>query len=159
MFRFRWLCSFRMICSTIRCGFRICWKNGPDSSLLFWRILHTEGMGSSGAHSPNQNSLEVLFSCCVDEVAAQHVNAECILHYGDACMSDSEGRIPVRYVFARTEFDQQDFRDQIFKFDFSAIDQIDLVIDLSVGHVCEVRNRSISFYCCSEDHIDHPSFR
>ncbi|CAG8446404.1 5867_t:CDS:10 [Diversispora eburnea] len=25
-------------------------------------------------------------SCCVDEVAAQHVNAECIIHYGRSCL-------------------------------------------------------------------------
>lgn len=26
-------------------------------------------------------------SCCVDEVAAAHVNADCVIHYGRACMS------------------------------------------------------------------------
>lgn len=26
-------------------------------------------------------------SCCVDEVAAQHVDADAIVHYGHACMS------------------------------------------------------------------------
>lgn len=26
-------------------------------------------------------------SCCVDEVAAQHVNADAIIHYGEACLS------------------------------------------------------------------------
>jgi hypothetical protein len=26
-------------------------------------------------------------SCCVDEVAAQHVNADAMVHYGHACMS------------------------------------------------------------------------
>jgi hypothetical protein len=27
------------------------------------------------------------YSCCVDEVAAQHVDADAIVHYGHACMS------------------------------------------------------------------------
>ncbi|KAG6536166.1 hypothetical protein ZIOFF_001215 [Zingiber officinale] len=26
-------------------------------------------------------------SCCVDEIGASHVNAECVVHYGHACMS------------------------------------------------------------------------
>ncbi|KXN92635.1 Diphthamide biosynthesis protein 2 [Leucoagaricus sp. SymC.cos] len=39
-------------------------------------------------------------SCCVDEVAAQHVNADVIVHYGHACMSLTS-RLPVIYVFGR----------------------------------------------------------
>jgi diphthamide biosynthesis enzyme Dph1/Dph2-like protein len=27
------------------------------------------------------------FSCCVDEVAASHVDADAMVHYGYACMS------------------------------------------------------------------------
>ena len=27
------------------------------------------------------------FSCCVDEVAGEHVNADIIVHYGRACLS------------------------------------------------------------------------
>ena len=29
----------------------------------------------------------VSFSCCIDEVAAEHVNADLIIHYGRACLS------------------------------------------------------------------------
>jgi diphthamide biosynthesis protein 2 len=29
----------------------------------------------------------LLGSCCVDEVAAQHVDAHAVVHYGRACMS------------------------------------------------------------------------
>ena len=28
-----------------------------------------------------------LGSCCVDEVSAQHVDADAVVHYGRACMS------------------------------------------------------------------------
>lgn len=37
-------------------------------------------------------------SCCVDEVAAQHIRAQAIVHYGQACLSRTS-RIPVYYVF------------------------------------------------------------
>ncbi|ORC91584.1 putative diphthamide synthesis protein [Trypanosoma theileri] len=36
-------------------------------------------------------------SCCPDEITAQHYNSDCIIHFGDACMSRST-RIPVYYV-------------------------------------------------------------
>ncbi|XP_077133026.1 2-(3-amino-3-carboxypropyl)histidine synthase subunit 2 isoform X2 [Ranitomeya variabilis] len=39
-------------------------------------------------------------SCCVDEVAAEHVGAEALVHYGRACLSPCR-RLPVFYVFGR----------------------------------------------------------
>ncbi|KAH8105233.1 putative diphthamide synthesis protein-domain-containing protein [Cristinia sonorae] len=46
-------------------------------------------------------------SCCVDEVAAQHVDADAMVHYGHACMSQTS-RLPVIYVFGRKEIDADD---------------------------------------------------
>ncbi|XP_038160179.1 2-(3-amino-3-carboxypropyl)histidine synthase subunit 2 [Cyprinodon tularosa] len=43
-------------------------------------------------------------SCCVDEVAAEHVGADCIVHYGGACLSPSK-RLPVMYVFEKRPLD------------------------------------------------------
>lgn len=43
-------------------------------------------------------------SCCVDEVAAEHVGAECIVHYGSACLSPSK-RLPLLYVFEKRAVD------------------------------------------------------
>ncbi|EKM51131.1 uncharacterized protein PHACADRAFT_177826 [Phanerochaete carnosa HHB-10118-sp] len=40
-------------------------------------------------------------SCCVDEVAAQHVDADAMVHYGHACMSQTS-RLPVIYVFGKS---------------------------------------------------------
>lgn len=39
--------------------------------------------------SPMCSSAELtsLISCCVDEVAAQHVDADLIVHYGHTCLS------------------------------------------------------------------------
>jgi hypothetical protein len=37
-------------------------------------------------------------SCCVDEVAAAHHAADCIVHFGRACMSPVS-RLPARFVF------------------------------------------------------------
>ncbi|XP_029313429.1 2-(3-amino-3-carboxypropyl)histidine synthase subunit 2 [Cottoperca gobio] len=43
-------------------------------------------------------------SCCVDEVAAEHVGADCIVHYGSACLSPSK-RLPLMYIFERRPVD------------------------------------------------------
>eukprot|EP00753_Platysulcus_tardus_P001225 PLAT11185.1.p1 GENE.PLAT11185.1~~PLAT11185.1.p1 ORF type:complete len:534 (+),score=235.17 PLAT11185.1:116-1603(+) len=43
-------------------------------------------------------------SCCVDEVAAAHLDAELIVHFGDACCSPTQ-RLPVLYIFGRKACD------------------------------------------------------
>ncbi|KAI8995264.1 diphthamide biosynthesis protein [Trametes punicea] len=43
-------------------------------------------------------------SCCVDEVAAQHVDADALVHYGHACMSQTS-RLPVIYVLGKRPID------------------------------------------------------
>ncbi|KAJ5156412.1 hypothetical protein N7492_009215 [Penicillium capsulatum] len=37
-------------------------------------------------------------TCCVDEIAAEHVDADVVVHYGRSCLSPS-ARLPVIYVF------------------------------------------------------------
>ncbi|XP_076062733.1 2-(3-amino-3-carboxypropyl)histidine synthase subunit 2-like [Oratosquilla oratoria] len=39
-------------------------------------------------------------SCCVDEVTAEHVGADSIIHYGRSCLSPSK-QLPVLHVFTR----------------------------------------------------------
>ncbi|RUS80213.1 hypothetical protein EGW08_012038 [Elysia chlorotica] len=43
-------------------------------------------------------------SCCVDEVGAQHNRADCLIHFGRACLSPTV-RLPVLYVFGRSPID------------------------------------------------------
>uniref|UniRef100_A0A182QA95 2-(3-amino-3-carboxypropyl)histidine synthase subunit 2 n=1 Tax=Anopheles farauti TaxID=69004 RepID=A0A182QA95_9DIPT len=44
-------------------------------------------------------------SCCVDEVAASHANADGIVHFGHACLS-KVARVPVLYVFFQHALDE-----------------------------------------------------
>jgi diphthamide biosynthesis protein 2 len=37
-------------------------------------------------------------SCCVDEIAAEHVDADAVIHYGRSCLSPT-ARLPVTHVF------------------------------------------------------------
>lgn len=43
-------------------------------------------------------------SCCPDEVAALHLQADVLVHYGHACLSPT-GTLPVIYSFGQLEFD------------------------------------------------------
>ncbi|KAI4140621.1 MAG: hypothetical protein LQ340_007843, partial [Diploschistes diacapsis] len=52
---------------------------------------------------PNKEKLYILAdtsygSCCADEIAAEHVSADVLIHYGRACLSPTS-RLPVIYVF------------------------------------------------------------
>ncbi|KAG8533218.1 uncharacterized protein KY384_002001 [Bacidia gigantensis] len=39
-------------------------------------------------------------ACCVDEIAAEHVDADAVIHYGRACLSPTS-RLPIIYVFTK----------------------------------------------------------
>lgn len=43
-------------------------------------------------------------SCCVDEIAAEHVNAQVIVHFGRSCLSPTV-RLPVIYIFTTPPLD------------------------------------------------------
>ncbi|KAI1819143.1 putative diphthamide synthesis protein-domain-containing protein [Xylaria intraflava] len=43
-------------------------------------------------------------SCCVDEIAAEHADADAVVHYGRACLSPT-ARLPVLHIFTRQELD------------------------------------------------------
>ncbi|EHA8588737.1 2-(3-amino-3-carboxypropyl)histidine synthase subunit 2 [Cocos nucifera] len=43
-------------------------------------------------------------SCCVDEIGASHVDADCVVHYGHACMSPTS-TLPALFVFGKASID------------------------------------------------------
>ena len=46
----------------------------------------------------------VLYSCCVDEIAAEHYNADGIIHFGHSCLSQVR-RLQVLHVFCNQTLD------------------------------------------------------
>ncbi|XP_042043952.1 2-(3-amino-3-carboxypropyl)histidine synthase subunit 2-like [Salvia splendens] len=46
-------------------------------------------------------------SCCVDEVGAAHVGAECVIHYGHTCLS-STSTIPALFIFDKASISPSD---------------------------------------------------
>lgn len=52
-------------------------------------------------------------SCCPDVVAAAHLQADCMVHYGHACLSVTTSRIPVIHSFGQLEVDVETCAAQI----------------------------------------------
>lgn len=72
--------------SRCSCGSRVenmCGTKGKSSGRKVWILADT-------AYS----------SCCVDEVASQHVNGDLVVHFGDACLNAIQN-LPVVYCFGK----------------------------------------------------------
>ncbi|XP_067118338.1 2-(3-amino-3-carboxypropyl)histidine synthase subunit 2 isoform X1 [Centruroides vittatus] len=50
-------------------------------------------------------------SCCVDEVAAEHVSADALIHFGHSCLSSTD-RLPILYIFCNMPFDIPNAREE-----------------------------------------------
>ncbi|CAM9199138.1 unnamed protein product [Discosporangium mesarthrocarpum] len=72
-----------------------------------------EGRGSGDASTSEEGDDPLIFitgdtsygNCCVDEVSAQHLRADAIVHYGRACLSPTAAGVPVLYVFGKSPLD------------------------------------------------------
>lgn len=87
-------------------------------------------------------------SCCVDEIAASHVSADAIIHFGHACLSRSV-RLPTHYVFYRSQLDTDRlvtaFQDQFPDENSNLI----VFYDVSYAYCMEsVRGRLLDYYKC-----------
>ncbi|XP_058443084.1 2-(3-amino-3-carboxypropyl)histidine synthase subunit 2 [Malaya genurostris] len=75
-------------------------------------------------------------SCCVDEIAASHVNADGVLHFGHACLSRSN-RLPTKYVFPRSQLNTDCFMTSICE-QFSDPDtELAIFYDVSYAYCIE----------------------
>lgn len=76
-------------------------------------------------------------ACCVDEIAAEHINADAVVHYGRACLSPT-ARIPVIHIFTVQQLQDQssliqDFEEYYVKRQASVI----LMADVTYQHHLE----------------------
>lgn len=72
-------------------------------------------------------------ACCVDEVAAEHVDADVVVHYGRACLSPT-GRLPVIFVFTSKPLNMEQTI-QSFKSTYSSLDEkVCLMADVPYQH-------------------------
>ena len=69
----------------------------------------------------------------MDEVAAEHVGADCIVHYGSACLSPSK-RLPLMYVFERRPVDLEKCTSAFRELYPDTQSHIVLLYDVNYGH-------------------------
>ncbi|KAK2055419.1 diphthamide biosynthesis protein 2 [Colletotrichum caudatum] len=64
----------------------------------------TTALGGSDSHRVYILADTSYSACCVDEIAAEHADAQVVVHYGRSCLSPTS-RLPVIYVFTRHTLD------------------------------------------------------
>lgn len=72
--------------SEVKCSADSCCKTGKVESPLSQKLWILADTSYS--------------SCCIDEVAAGHVNSDLVIHFGDACLNVVES-LPAAYVFGK----------------------------------------------------------
>lgn len=72
-------------------------------------------------------------SCCGDEIAAAHVDAQCIIHYGHTCLSQMS-KLPIWYVFGRAMIDVRDCAHQLVDYGSKGRKNILVLFDLEYAH-------------------------
>ena len=87
----------------LQCGLRSSNRHQLDSSKPDQDVLTRQAGYLSVSDQKYEPKLYILGdtsygACCVDEIAAEHINADVIVHYGRACLSPT-ARLPVIYVF------------------------------------------------------------
>jgi diphthamide biosynthesis protein 2 len=80
-------------------------------------------------------------ACCVDEIAAEHCDAEVVVHYGRSCLSPT-ARLPVIYVFTTHPLDPEPML-QCFESTFSEKDtKVVLMADVTYNdHLSSIAER------------------
>ena len=80
-------------------------------------------------------------NCCVDEVAADHIDADLVVHFGHACLSLTS-RLPVLYVFHKLPIDVEHACDSLLsRIEESAAalasKKLVLMYDVGYEHACQ----------------------
>jgi len=68
-------------------------------------------------------------SCCVDEITAEHVGANGLIHFGRACLSHHNRKLPVLYIFENLSVEKELFLTAFTK-TFKTDDSVLLISDL-----------------------------
>ena len=93
-------------------------------------------------------------SCCVDEVAAQHYQADSIVHFGRSCLSQTS-HLPVLFVFGQQPIDGADCCQSFRRLFPKSTEKVVILYDVVYAHaVGELHNKGsdyISTYCATQN--------
>jgi len=83
--------------------------------------------------------------CCVDEVLAQHMKGDVILHFGSACLSASTRRTPVRHTFGRKVLNPQNLSKSLDDLAKSGYSELFVTYDLCYHFLEQKMNETCRF--------------
>lgn len=72
-------------------------------------------------------------SCCIDEVAANHIGADGIIHFGHACLNPTT-RLPVFHILPTIALDIPNFLNNFYQFFTNKSEKIILFYDVTYAH-------------------------
>ncbi|KAF0761178.1 2-3-amino-3-carboxypropyl histidine synthase subunit 2 isoform X1 [Aphis craccivora] len=82
-------------------------------------------------------------SCCVDETAAQHIDADCIVHFGRSCLTPNS-HLPVYYILPKQPLDYIQCADLIIKNFETEEGQVLVLYDVAYHHIRDNLAKSLS---------------
>ncbi|KAI1459846.1 diphthamide biosynthesis protein [Annulohypoxylon moriforme] len=93
-------------------------------------------------------------ACCVDEIAAEHADADGVVHYGRACLSPTS-RLPVLHIFTKQKLDYASVTESFEKEFLEKVDKVVVMADVMfqehVAPICEsLRERGYSNVVATE---------
>jgi diphthamide biosynthesis protein 2 len=71
----------------------------------------------------------MIFSCCVDVVAAEHYSADSLIHYGHSCLSEVV-KLPVYYVFEKANVEVSEVKREIQNLKSTLCEKIVVIYDV-----------------------------
>ncbi|CAH1436135.1 unnamed protein product [Lactuca virosa] len=72
-------------------------------------------------------------SCCVDEVGASHINADCVVHYGHTCLSPTT-KLPAFFVFGKAPINASDCAKHLGNYASSSTKPVMVLFGLEYEH-------------------------
>lgn len=75
-------------------------------------------------------------SCCIDEVTAEHIGADAIIHFGHACLNPTI-RLPIYHVLPRKEIDVKSFCEDFEKYFDDCTVALLFFYDVTYAHAIE----------------------
>ncbi|KAI2467600.1 diphthamide biosynthesis protein [Annulohypoxylon bovei var. microspora] len=134
----------------------------PDAPWVV-NALNTElGTRQEEGHDQEQQQRRRLYiladtsysACCVDEIAAEHADANGVVHYGRACLSPTS-RLPVLHIFTKQKLDYASVT-KSFETEFperaeKVVVMADVMFQEHVAFICEsLRERGYSNVAATE---------
>lgn len=81
----------------------------------------------------------ICFSCCVDEIAAQHIGGDAIIHFGHSCLTSSP-QVPVLNIFRKRKMDFSALKSLVSEINGSVIVIYDIGYHHLLGNVTNISN-------------------